>query len=367
MADLFTIFILIIAIIGLATSVGLTWLLLPKIMSFMKKRDIVGTDIHKEDKPKIPEMGGVALLLSISIISVIILIISILIFPDQVFTYQFLAFILATVIGGGIGIIDDLKRLSGKIKPLLLTLGSLPIFIINFFLITICNPYPYFPLIGSFTINIVYYLIIPIAYSVISNAMNMLDVVNGSMSGSSVVIFSVLCITSIFFIFFPLTDKNPAGLAGLFPSSVEQAYVGLVISSVMLGASLILFKYNKFPAKTFAGDVGALLMGSGISSVAILGGQEFIVVICLLPFVINAFQMLSSVGKVVEGRKLKYRPTKILSDGRIAASDHDKAPMTLMRILLGKRPKKEKEIALDIILLTIFSGILALITMFLTI
>ncbi|MHA2012422.1 MAG: UDP-N-acetylglucosamine-1-phosphate transferase, partial [Candidatus Helarchaeota archaeon] len=117
----------------------------------------------------------------------------------------------------------------------------------------------------------------------------------------------------------------------------------------------------------FNGDVGSLTIGYGLTTIAILGGQEFIVIICILPFVINAFQMLSSIGKIVEGRKIKYRPTKILPNGLITASNHHKAPLTLMRILLANKPKSEKRIALDILLLTSFSCFLGFISLLLTI
>jgi len=331
-------------------------------MKYMKNKGIVGKDIHKKGLPEIPEMGGVGILISITITGTIIFIIALIYYPTDVFTYQMLGFLIATQIGGGIGIIDDKVRLKGKVKPILLTLGGVPILIIQFFIIKICNPFPYFPLIGSFTIQIIYFIIIPIAFSVVSNAMNMLDVVNGSMSGSSTIIFITLIITSIFFIIFPLKDK-----LGGSPTSVEQGLIGLVVAAIMAGASIILFKYNKYPAKVFNGDVGSLTIGYGLTTIAILGGQEFIVIICILPFVINAFQMLSSIGKIVEGRKIKYRPTKILPNGLITASNHHKAPLTLMRILLANKPKSEKRIALDILLLTSFSCFLGFISLLLTI
>jgi len=354
-------FIIGIVIGGFFLTFILTWILLPKIMKLMKKNGIVGKDIHKKGRPEIPEMGGVAIYISIIVASVIIIIITYIYWPTDVFVYQLISFLVAIVIGGIIGIIDDLYRLSGKLKPLLLLLGGLPLLIIQFFIYKICNPFPYFPLIGSFTIQIIYFIIIPVAYTVIANAMNMLDVVNGSMSGSATIMFMALTITSIFFIIFPLTNKPGT------PLSTEQGLVGLELSMIMLGASVILYKYNKYPAKVFTGDVGSITIGYGLASIAILSGQEFIVIICMLPFVINAFQMLSSIGKIVEGRKIKYRPTRVLEDGTIAANTHHKAPITLMRILLANRPKTEKEIAMDILYLTAFSCLLGIISMILTI
>jgi len=151
------IFIILFAILGFGLSLGITWFLLPIVMRYMKKKGKIGIDVHKMDKPEIPEMGGLAVYISINIVGLVIFLISFMIYPSEIFTYQILAFVLATLIGGGIGIIDDKFRLSGKVKPIILILGGIPIIYINFYMVRICYPYPMFPLIGYFHITIIEY------------------------------------------------------------------------------------------------------------------------------------------------------------------------------------------------------------------
>ena len=53
---------------SLTFAVGFTSSLLsmPAVMKFMRSRGIVGVDMHKLDRPSIPEMGGVAVLIGLT-------------------------------------------------------------------------------------------------------------------------------------------------------------------------------------------------------------------------------------------------------------------------------------------------------------
>jgi UDP-N-acetylmuramyl pentapeptide phosphotransferase/UDP-N-acetylglucosamine-1-phosphate transferase len=129
---------------------------------------------------------------------------------------------------------------------------------------------------------------------------------------------------------------------------------------------IIFYKYNRFPAKVFSGDVGSFTIGGALAVIAIMGGLEVVTIVVAMPFVINAFQILSSVRGFVEGRTIKERPSIVQPDGKIAASKGVKAPLTLMRLTMAKGPLKENEIARHFLVLTLFCGVLAIITMILT-
>ncbi|MDD1776866.1 MAG: hypothetical protein LUQ65_01775, partial [Candidatus Helarchaeota archaeon] len=209
------------------------------------------------------------------------------------------------------------------------------------------NPLPDFPLVGAgFNIDYLYWILVPVGIAMAANAVNMIDVVNGSMSGPCVIIFGVLLICSLL--------KQP------------MSEVGVLLSAIMLGVMLIFYKYNRFPAKVFSGDVGSLAIGGALGAIAIMGGLEVVTIVVAMPLIINAFQILASVRGFVEGRKHKSRPSIVKSDGTIAASTDNKAPLTLMRIIMAKKPLKEPEIARNFTSLTIFCGILAIITLILT-
>lgn len=82
----------------------------------MKKARIVGRDIHKLTKPEVPEMGGLALLISIGAVSSLIK-------PE--IGLVFLLF-------GIVGIIDDLAALKQSHKVALSLIVASPVMFLTF-------------------------------------------------------------------------------------------------------------------------------------------------------------------------------------------------------------------------------------------
>ena len=137
--------------------------------------------------------------------------------------------------------------------------------------------------------------------------------------------------------------------------------VQLVICLCLAFTSLAFYKYHKFPSKIFPGDSGALTLGAAYGGFAIIGGVEIIAAVAILPAVINSFLFLSSVKKIVEHREVK-NPTLHTEDWKLQTTKDPTAPITLVRLLLAKKPLSEKEISKEIFKLGIFSGGLAIIT-----
>ncbi|MFX1293968.1 MAG: hypothetical protein ACFFD2_03775 [Promethearchaeota archaeon] len=334
-------------IILFTVSIVLMRIILPPLIKKLKGKGKIGIDMHKLDKPEVAEMGGISILIVACVTALIPLIIC-----DNFFVkIQMIVFISVIGLVGLVGIIDDLFQLGAKIKPIIVTGASLPLIIANLIWYNqIFNTDPNFPLIGSgFRITIIYWLLVPVALTMAANAVNMIDVVNGSMSGPCIVIFGTLLICSL-----------------LKPEMDQYTITGAFLSAIMLGIMIIFYKYNRFPARVFSGDVGAFSIGGALALIGIMGSLEVVTVVVAIPLIINAFQMLSSVRGFVEGRKLKERPSIVKSDGTIVASAKIKAPITLMRIVLAKGPKKEPEISRQFMVLTLFCAILAIITLILT-
>ncbi|MDK2853656.1 MAG: UDP-N-acetylglucosamine--dolichyl-phosphate N-acetylglucosaminephosphotransferase [Thermococcaceae archaeon] len=84
----------------------LSLLLTPYIGSLMRKAGIVGRDIHKLDKPEVPEMGGIVLLLVLPLSLVSLL--------NETLAKALLVFLLF----GVVGIIDDTTQLKQSHKVL---------------------------------------------------------------------------------------------------------------------------------------------------------------------------------------------------------------------------------------------------------
>jgi len=173
------------------------------------------------------------------------------------------------------------------------------------------------------------------------NTINSIDVLNGVVSGFMTIASFALAI-SLF-----ILQNYEIGIACL----------------CLAFASLAFYKYHKFPSRIFPGDSGAVMFGATYGVIAIVGQVEVIAAIAILPAVINSFLFLSSVKRIVEHRKIK-NPTSHTDDFKLKSTDDNHAPITLVRLLIAKKPLSEKQICNEILKLTVFSGVLAIITAF---
>lgn len=314
-------------------SVGffVSFVTIPAVMRKMKELGIIGVDAHKNNSPMVPEMGGIGVLIALSAsISI-----AYLLFPEKLLVLA--SFLMTTLIAGLVGALDDLKTLSPRVKPFLTLFAALPILVLGTY-----DPHMVLPMIGRTRLTIIYPLVIPIAIAVTSNAVNMMDPFNGVMSGTCSIITVVLLIS-----------------AALLGSSNA-----IIMSSVLLGPLLAFYYFNKYPARTFSGDVGSLSIGAALGALAIIGSVEIVAVVAFMPQIMNAFYGLSTIGRLYERREVS-RPVHLLKDGRLMASNDEKAPITLARMILARGPLTEREAAHLFLVLSAISGILAFFTTYL--
>ncbi len=123
---------------------AVTYLAIPPLASWLKNRGIVGIDIHKIERPRIPEMCGLAVMAGVSagLLSLELL---------GGHSRDIAAFLGTVLVAGAIGAIDDLRPLSPKLKPALTALAALPILLLGTY-----DPHPIFPLIGAVRLTILY-------------------------------------------------------------------------------------------------------------------------------------------------------------------------------------------------------------------
>jgi UDP-N-acetylmuramyl pentapeptide phosphotransferase/UDP-N-acetylglucosamine-1-phosphate transferase len=322
------------AICALVVSFAVTFLLVPIASRFMRRHRIVGADVHKPDRPLIPEMCGVAVVLSVTVSTLIVWL-----FYTQ-YIMRIVTFVAATVVAAIVGALDRLTKIGPRLKPVLIALGAAPILILAVYV-----PYPSFPFIGGTRLTIIYPILIPIALAVTANSVNMLDVFNGSMSGTCSVAVSAIIICMF------------------IRGSVEAAS----LAAGLLGGLLAFHLYNRYPARVFAGDVGSLYVGAAIGVLAILGRVEVATVTAMMPQIMNAFYGLAAVGRLYERKEISTRPVKMLSDGRLEANMDSRAPITLARMILAGGPLREYEITRHMVSLSVVSAILAVMTQLLTV
>ncbi|MFX1318981.1 MAG: hypothetical protein ACFE9D_03685 [Promethearchaeota archaeon] len=350
--------VIILALIGLLIAFIVTVFVMPYVIRAMKHRGVVGIDAHKLDKPEVAEMGGVGILFGATVACLVIFLGSGLI-GLGIFDFRILIFLAVLLIAGLIGVIDDLKPLGPKVKPLLTALACLPILLYTWALMwaglipvlpPAYVPTPFLPFLGEARLSIVYPLIlVPLAIAVTSNSVNMIDVFNGVMPLTAIIIFVALLITSLF----------------MMALGILEASLGLLFSSIMIGALLAYFIYNRYPARVFAGDTGSLVVGAAIGAVAIIGRLEIVAIVALMPAIMNAFYSLVSIGGLLERRQIRVRPTILNENQTIAASGNPKAPLTLTRLIVARGPLTEQRITVSVAFLTLASSVLAILTLFL--
>jgi UDP-N-acetylglucosamine--dolichyl-phosphate N-acetylglucosaminephosphotransferase len=311
----------------------ITFLSTPLIAKEMRRRGIVGKDVHKTSHIDIPEMCGLAILAGLAGACLADIAF------NQASRVEVAAFLTSVVIAGAIGVYDDLKPLTAKVKPILTAVASFPLIFLQTY-----SPFPVIPFIGQLRLTIIYPLLIPIAIAVTSNSVNMMDVMNGSMPGT----VSIIAVTITLIL--------------IMSGQLQIA----VISAALLAASLAFYYYNRFPAKVFSGDTGSLTVGAALGAIAILGRIETVMVVALMPQIMNAFYGLSSVGRLYERREIADRPTELLKNGNLKASSMRRAPITLARLILAAGPTTEKEVVRSMMVLTVVSSALAFLTYWIT-
>ena len=320
--------LIIPAIIAIVVAFFSVYGLTPIVIKALEKRKITVTDVNKKEKPMIPRPGGLSIIVGIES-SLIILYIF---FPIS----EILAVILTTFFAFIVGLIDDKKTMGGWFKPLALAFCAAPILLLGAY-----DSNLDFPLFGSVSIPLLYMALVVFMIPIMGNTVNSIDVLNGVASGFTTIASFALSICLFI---------------------LENYEIGVVC--LCLGfSSLAFYKYHKFPSRIFPGDSGAITFGAAYGGIAIIGGVEVIAAIAILPAIINSFLFLSSVKKIVEHREIK-NPTSHTDDWKLKTTSENHAPITLVRLLIAKKPLSEKQIGIEIFKLAVFSGILAIITSF---
>ena len=319
--------LIIPAIISCAIAFLIVYLSTPFLIKFLQKRNYFVKDMNKKEHIMIPRPGGPSIIAGILASEMIL----------YVFLQmnEILAIMITTFLAFVIGYVDDRKVMSGWFKPIALVIAAAPIILLGAYDSDLA-----FPLFGEVQIPILYLAIIILMIPITGNTINSIDVLNGVASG-----FMTIASFSLSIALFILQNY-------------EMAVISLPLGFV----SLAFYKYHKNPSKIFPGDSGALTLGAMYGAIAIVGQVEIIAAVALLPAVINSFLFLASMKKVVEHREIKGKPVEHTEDFKLKATNDKTAPITLVRIILARGPLTEQQIAFHIFKLTLFSGVLAIVT-----
>ncbi|AKG39114.1 hypothetical protein MA03_07495 [Infirmifilum uzonense] len=330
---------LYLAVLAFSTSLILTALLAEPLIKLLRRMGIVRPDAHKPGNPTVAHSGGVILFLGVtsSLLTTILLA-----GPSTPLSLKILIMLASGATCFAVGLVDDVKILRGGVKTVLTLLGILPVLVAGVQAPQLIEwGRPVLPLIGRLRITIIYWALMPLSIAGAANIVNMLDVMNGVIPGTSIIAFSALAVASL----------------------ILGREATLIASLAVLGALIAYYKYNAYPARVFNGDSGSLFLGALIGAIAVVDHMEFIALTLLLPHLLNGFFVLVSFRGFKEHRQIRKRPIQVDNNGILTASTDPDAPLSLTRVILAVGgPSREPEVAKAYILLEAVAAALALVS-----
>jgi UDP-N-acetylglucosamine--dolichyl-phosphate N-acetylglucosaminephosphotransferase len=251
-----------ILIIGLIVSLLSTIIIVPWYIKKLAERGLTGIDQNKYDKPKIPEMGGLAVVIGfIAGVSTLLVINKVLEEDD----FPILAAPLLAVVGAALtGIMDDLFGLRQRFKAVIPFLFAIPVGVY------VADKTTMSFIFTTVDFGIFMVLIAPFGVTCAANAGNMLEGFNGLGAGLGIIITITLIIIS-----FRIDAQDSLML--LFP---------------LLGTLVAFLWFNRYPAKIFPGDTLTLFMGATIACAAIVGDLKTVGALLFIPMIIEFFLKL---------------------------------------------------------------------------
>lgn len=315
-----------ILILSFLTSLVVSLLVIPLL-----RRLKVG-QIERKDGPQshlkkqgTPTMGGIVMIISIIIMTVLMSIQYIKSEPEVI--KNLIPLVLVTLGFGTIGLIDDFKKLVLKntdgLKPAFKMLGLLiisVIFVIYLLKFMNIGTETLVPILKKYiTIPLIIY--IPFAIFVMlgtTNAVNLTDGIDGL--ATSVTTIIIACLTVI----------------GIVYNIKEIVIFGSIICGVNLGFLL----FNMHPAKVFMGDTGSLLLGGAIVSMSLyLKMPILLIVIAFIP-VIETISVILQVACFKKTGKRIFKMTPIHHHFELSGWNENKivtvfSLMTLVLCVIG--------------------------------
>jgi len=261
----------------------LIFLLLPAAISFAitplirviaKKRNVL--DIPSERKihrKPIPLLGGIPIFISFNLTLLIGY------FFNIEFIIEFLSnkwkpLLLCQVLILIMGIVDDIKKLQPRVKFLLQIFAGSLLLLFGIGIYNITNPFSE----GTIHLGILSIPITILWVVGITNALNLIDGLDGLAAGTSLIV----CVT-LFGISF-------------FNQNFGIAFVSLILAGSVLG----FLRYNFHPAKIFLGDSGSLLLGFLLAVLSIQGSYKGATLVAVLaPILALGFPIMDTLLSMI--------------------------------------------------------------------
>jgi len=307
-------------------------------MKFLYLAGIVGLDLQKKNRPKLPTSGGICV--AFGILSGLLSYIGLHTFVpgSEIDVIPLLAVTSSILIVMFVGLLDDLnvssKAVKTKegydvrvgfpqwIKPLLTLPAAIPLMVISAGETSMAIPF-----IGRVHFGILFpLLLIPIGMVGASNAVNLLAGFNGLEAGMGIVYFLGLGIFSL--------QHNSAG---------SDVVNGSVVFLAAFAALAGFIRYNWYPARILPGDSLTYLLGSMVAAGVIVGNMERSGILVMLSFIIEFFLKL----------RVKFKATclgKLREDGKLDPP-YGRKIYSWTHLLMNIRSMTEKQVTITLILI----------------
>ena len=242
-------------VVGLVVGLATTFAVIPWLITKLREKGMVGEDLNKPHKPKIAEMGGIAVVIGFfaGISAALVL--------DGVANKELLYVSLSAVLGAAfIGVLDDLFELRQRQKAFFPFILALP-------LGAALSSVIYLPFVGEVDFGVLMIIGAPFAITCAANAGNMLEGFNGLGAGLGIIMSGTLIVL------------------GLHHGRLDGVY----ILAPLMGCLIAFLWFNKYPAKIFPGDTLMLFMGAAIAVGGMLSNLYIQTSVIFLPMIIEFF------------------------------------------------------------------------------
>ena len=287
MLDIFESYPTFLVFVAIVVAIAVTMVLMPAWIKFLKSSHI-GQQVRADGpeshlvKQGTPTMGGVIMLISVILTALVVG------HP----TPETFALLIATVLTGCLGLIDDAEKVvkehSLGLTPKAKLVGQFVIATV-FGLVavnvmgiapTVEIPFVYtFDLgvltthFGSVEVPWLYILFVDILLMGMCNAVNLTDGLDGLAAGTVMIVMIVMA---------AIAYRSDMLDSAIFAAALAGACVGFLW-------------FNSFPADIFMGDTGSLALGMALGCLAVFTKSEFIVLVIGGLFVAEALSVMIQV------------------------------------------------------------------------
>lgn len=219
-----------------------------------------------------PRMGGLAIYIAFSVV----------LWLSQEMTTELIGLFIGGTVLVIVGIIDDKTDMPAKVK----LLGQ----IVAAAIVVGCGVRVDF-MTNVFLGNIYQLSIFSIPFTLIwivgiTNAVNLIDGLDGLAAGTSIIAAITMAIV------------------GFASGQYVMAYLAMILA----GATIGFLRYNFYPAEIFMGDTGSMFLGYNLSVLAIMGfAKSFTLLSLVTPLLVLAIPILDTFFAIVR-RKMNNRP-----------------------------------------------------------